>query len=59
MFELNALTSAFLYAVGVAALFWRMKRERDLNSATYEGLTVIAMLLVIIAVLLYYIYEKL
>jgi hypothetical protein len=56
--ELDVVWIALLYAVGVALLFKVMKRERGLQDATYEGLSVIAALLAVIAVLLYYIHQK-
>ena len=57
--ELDVFWVAMLWALGIALLFKVMKRERGLQDATYEGLSVIAALLAVIAVLLYYIHEKL
>lgn len=50
---------AMLWVLGIALLFKVMKRENNLANATYEGLSTIAALLTFIAVMLYYIYQKL
>ena len=57
--EMDVIWVALLYALGVVFLFRVMKRDRTVPDVVYEGLSVIAALLIVIAVLLYYIYEKL
>jgi hypothetical protein len=56
--ELDVVWIALLYALGVALLFKVMKRERGLQDATYEALSLIAALLAVVAVLLYHILQK-
>jgi Na+/H+ antiporter NhaC len=57
--KMDVIWVALLYALGVVFLFRVMKRDRTVPDVVYEGLSVIAALLIVIAVLLYYIYEKL
>jgi hypothetical protein len=56
---MDVIWVALLYALGVVFLFRVMKRDRTVTDATYEGLSVIAALLIVISVLLYYISVKL